>query len=83
MEAAKVLEERGEDVSKLKRLMELLVPPSKKCANTTFLVQVLHLVDPNDEIFARDYVYVKQAQANTLAALPLFDNSDGFFDNLP
>ena len=70
-------------MSSLERLIELLVAPSKKSADTAFLVQVLHLVNPNDEIFARDYLYVKPIKEATLANFPLIDNSDGFFDNLP
>ena len=46
-------------------------------------MQVLHLVDANDEIFARDYVYQRPQQAKPQAAMPFLDNADGFFDGLP
>ena len=51
------LYKRGEDTSALERLLERMIPPAKKRADTAFLVQVLHLADPTDEIFASDYVY--------------------------
>ena len=44
---------------------------------------MLHLVDPKDEIFARDYVYVRPAKAKAVATMPLLDNADGFYNNLP
>ena len=72
---------RGENVNKLQELLGLLM--SKKTADTGFLVQVLHLVNENDEIFRRDYVYMKPRRAKAVAALPLVDNFDGFYDNLP
>ena len=46
-------------------------------------MQVLHLVNPDDEIFRRDYLYVKPTRAKAVAALPLIDNADGFYSNLP
>ena len=72
---------RGENTDALDALLGLLM--NKKKADTAFLVQVLHLVNPNDEIFRRDYFYVKQTKAKTVAELPLIDNADGFYDNLP
>ena len=53
------LYKRGEDTSALERLLERMIPPAKKQADTAFLVQVLHLANPADEVFARDYVYVR------------------------
>ena len=81
--AANVLKNRGEDVVALERLLDLLKPPKPKCADQRFLVQVLHLVNPSDEIFARDYLYVRPQKTDPLADLPLIDNYDGFYDNLP
>ena len=72
---------KGEDTSALEKLLERLL--NKKEADTAFLVQVLHLVDPLDAIFARDYGYVRPARVKTAATLPLVNNEDGFFSGLP
>ena len=79
--ACAVRNQRGENTDALEKLLERLL--NKKSADTAFLVQVLHLVDPNDAIFARDYVYVRPARAKAVAVMPLVDNADGFYDNLP
>ena len=70
----------GEDTRALEALLLKLV---KKSADSAWLVQVLHLVDSSDEIFARDYVYVRPTKIKAIAQMPLVSNADGFFDNLP
>lgn len=72
---------RGEDTAALERLLERLL--NKKAADTAFLVQVLHLVDENDEIFQRNYVYRRPLKPKAVATMPLMNNADGFYDNLP
>ena len=79
--ASTVRAERGEDVKALDLLLERLY--KKKSADTPFLVLVLHLVDPADEIFARDYVYQRPQQVKPQVAMPVMDNSDGFYNGLP
>ena len=61
----------------------LLLLLGKKTADTAWLVQVLHLVNANDEVFARDYVYVRPHKPKAVVAMPLVDNADGFFNGLP
>ena len=82
MNAAGKREEKGEDISSLEVMLDLLLN-KKKSADVPFLVQVLHLVDSEDEIFARDYVYRRPVKAKTVATMPLMNNADGFYDNLP
>ena len=72
--------ERGEDTSRLDNLLLLL---QKKSADSAWLVQVLHLVNDQDEIFARDYVYVRPRPVKAKVEMPFMDNSDGFFSGLP
>ena len=60
--------------------MELIV---KKLADTHWLVLVLHVLDPHDEIFSKHYRYVPPPRNNAIAALPLISNDDAFFDGLP
>ena len=74
-------EGRGEDISTLEALVTMLV--DGKQADSGFLLQVLHLVNENDEIFRRDYVYEKPKAFKPVATLPLVCNADGFFDGLP
>ena len=56
---------------------------NKKSADVPFLVQVLHLVNDNDEIFNRDYFYRRPAKPKPAVTMPLMNNADGFFNNLP
>ena len=72
---------RGENTCALERLLERLL--NKKSADTAFLVQVLHLVDENDEIFERSYVYRRPKKPKAMSTMPLMNNADGFYDNLP
>ena len=81
VDAGAMREQKGEDVASLEKLCERLC--NKRSADTAFLVQVLHLVNSEDEIFARNYVYHKPAQAKTAVTMPLMNNADGFYDNLP
>ena len=74
-------EQRGEDVSSLEALCKRLC--NKRVADTAFLVQVLHLVNDQDEIFARDYVYVRAQPPKPQISVPLLDNADGFYSGLP
>ena len=83
LDAAAEKEAQGWNTNSVARLLEYLLPPSKKSADVGFLVQVLHLAKPNDDIFARDYVYVRPANFKAAINMPVMDNSDGFFDNLP
>ena len=69
------------DTAALEALIERLA--NKKTADTAWLVQVLHLANPKDEIFARDYVYVKPVKPKAAVNLPMMNNADGFYDNLP
>ena len=68
-------------MTKLDNLLDLLL--GKKTADTAWLVQVLHLVNANDAVFARDYVYVRPHKPKAQVSMPLVDNNDGFFDGLP
>ena len=83
IQAAGSLEKRGEDTASLERLLGYLVPPSAKHADSAFLVQVLHLVDPADAIFALDYVYERPQKVRAQVAFPLMNNADGFYSGLP
>ena len=56
---------------------------NKKSADVPFLVQVLHLVNDSDEIFNRDYLYRRPAKAKPAVSMPLMNNADGFYNNLP
>ena len=71
----------GQNTRPLQLLIDLL--SGKKSADTAFLVQVLHLCNPSDEIFATDYLYVRPRKVKAQVAMPLVDNSDGFFNGLP
>ena len=62
----------GENVDALDALLQRLM--NKKSADTAFLVQVLHLVDGRDEIFARDYVYQRPQKVKPQVAMPFIDN---------
>ena len=68
-------------MTKLDNLLDLLL--GKKTADTAWLVQVLHIVNANDKVFARDYVYIKPHKPKAQVVMPLVDNNDGFFDGLP
>ena len=81
LNATEEYESRGENVAKLQELLGLLM--TKKTADTAWLVQVLHMVNENDEVFARDYVYVRPQKVKAQVDIPLIDNSDGFFSGLP
>ena len=81
MNATEERESRGEPIDGLQELLGLLI--DKKSADTTFLVQVLHLVNDCDEIFSRGYVYVRPRKVKAQVAMPLVSNEDGFYDNLP
>ena len=65
------------------RLLEYFLPPSKKTADTGFLVQVLHLINPSDPVFASDYVYERPQKVRAQVAFPLMNNADGFYSGLP
>ena len=67
----------------LEALVSTLELIEKKLANTEWLVQVLHCINPGHVIFAKDYIYERPAKARAMNALPLLKNDDGFFDNLP
>ena len=52
--ASEFRKSRDEDVSALEELLDRLIN-KKKSADTGFLIQVLHIVNENDEIFASNY----------------------------
>ena len=58
MNATEERESKGEPIDRLQELLARLI--GNKSADTAFLVQVLHLVNEEDEIFQRNYVYVRR-----------------------
>ena len=80
----KILEEKRpsekEDVIPLTMLCAAL---EKKHADKHWLVTVLSVCDPENDIFKKDYVYERQRKRLRSDALPVLDNEDGFFDHLP
>lgn len=81
MDATEKRESRGEAIDKLQELLARLI--GNKSADTPFLVQVLHLVNDEDEIFHRNYVYVRKQKVKPQIDLPLISNEDGFYSDLP
>ena len=65
-------DELGEDTAALSELISLLY--TKKSADTPFLLQVLHLADADDEVFRRDYVYVRPRPVKAQVSMPFIDN---------
>ena len=79
--ASAVNKGKGMDIKAIEKLLQRL--QSSKKADPPLLVQVLPLLAPADEIFARDYVYRWPKLKKTAVQAPVIDNADGFFDQLP
>ena len=55
----------------------------KHLADSQWLVQVLHVLRPNHDIFRKNYFYERPKKERAFKDLRMVDNSDGFFDDLP
>ena len=55
----------------------------KKKADKQWLLRLLYCFDPGNQFFASDYRYVKPRKRLNPDNIQVFDNADGFFDNLP
>ena len=60
-------------------LMEIL---HKKQADQWWLIKLLYCVNPNSEVFNKDYAYHKPKPPRA-AAVAMIGNENGFFDGLP
>ena len=69
-----------EEIASLINALELI---EKRSADTHWLVCVLCVIDPENLIFTKGYRYVRPETKKALQAMPLLNNDDGFFDNLP
>ena len=55
----------------------------KHLADSDWLVLNLHILRPNHDIFRKNYLYERPKKERTFNDLPMMDNSDGFFNDLP
>ena len=55
----------------------------KKLADSNWLVQVIYYLNPDHAIFQKEYFYEKPKKERAFNDLPMVNNDDGFFDNLP
>ena len=62
----------------VKKLLKMM---RKRLPDAEWLVELLALWKPADEIFQKNYVYVRPRPATAMTVD--LDNSDGFFENLP
>lgn len=67
------------DHEELSRCLNLMYEMRKRKPNAQWLVTIISIWEPTNEIFAKNYRYVRPKKA---AADILLDNSDGFFTNL-
>ena len=65
---------------KVKPICRLLTSLRKRSADTTWLVSILGVFSPDDEIFAKNYKYQRpRAEQATI----MVDNADGLINGLP
>ena len=64
----------------LKPLENLITALSSKPSNVDFLILVIGVFRPDDEIFAKSYVWKRP---DKISVQPTYDNSDGLFSGLP
>ena len=69
-----------EEIASLINALELI---EKRSADTHWLVCVLCVIDPENRIFSKGYRYVRPETKKALLAMPLMNNDDGFYDDLP
>ena len=55
----------------------------KHLADTEWLVLLLHVLRPEHDIFRKNYFYERPKKERGFNSLPMVDNSDGFFNDLP
>ena len=55
----------------------------KHLADSQWLVLLLYVLRPNHDIFRKDYFYERPKKERTFNDLPMVDNTDGFFNDLP
>ena len=60
--------------------MDLVVD---KPPNVERIINLIGFLDPDNEIFEKDYQPPAKINAHRASLEYKFDNSDGFFDNLP
>ena len=52
-------------------------------ADSNWLVQVIYYLNPDNVIFQKEYFYEKPKKERAFNDLPMVNNDDGFWDNLP
>ena len=56
----------------------------KKLADSNWLIQVIYYLNPDHAIFQKEYFYEKpKKERAAFNDIPLVNNDDGFWDNLP
>ena len=71
------------DASQVDKVQALADLVKKKLADLPFLLGILGFVEPNHLFFGKNYVYEKPRRPLVAAEMPVINNDDGFFDNLP
>ena len=54
---------------------------SARAPNVEWMVDVLAILNPKDEIFKKSYMYVRPKETSKIE--PVMNNTDGLYDNLP
>ena len=65
------------DAKKLANTLDWLI---ERPADSAWLIKVLGVYCPDDEIFSKSYRYVRRQVEGTVL---YYDNADGFWDNMP
>ena len=64
----------------IRKLVKIL---RKKSGNKEWLLRVLHHLEPQHPVFAKGYRYVRPVNKLNPDRLEVFQNHDGFYDDLP
>ena len=68
---------KANDVPRIEKLITAL---KEKSADIDFYVTLLSIWNPEDEIFAKNYRFIRE---KVIEPFPDFDNDDNLWDNLP
>ena len=69
------------DPSKQEAVVKLAKSMEERHPDNKFLITLLGIFAPKDEIFRKDYLYVKPKEEAAIE--PMLWNQDGLFDGLP
>ena len=70
----------AQQVQPLFALREIVV---KKLADSNWLIQVIYFLNPDHDIFQKEFFYEKPKKERAFNNMPMINNDDGFWDNLP